>query len=257
MVDETTPQQPGDSQPTETPAAKKPARKPAAKKADAVVPPAAPVEADAPAEPVVPSAPAEPIAPVEAAPVTAVPAAVAPPAAEPVTPAEAPVASVPDFPPPAPAYAAVPAPRKRRIWPFVLGGGILVFLAVVITVAVIIVNLVTAVTPAKTVLNFDRAFEQADCELLLDSTTDAFQDSFFGGEVDCAAWVENAQALTVDGEYQYIVEVNGETISGDTAEVTTVETDSTSGDPVVYELVYHLVKDGSWRIDTIDDVSPQ
>ena len=103
-------------------------------------------------------------------------------------------------------------------------------------------------------LEYDRAFKEADCALFLSTLSDGYEDSAFGGELDCAAWSDNAKNYTVDGEYVFTVKVTGTTVDGDEAQVTTHETDVSSGEPVEYDVRYYLVEeDGSWVIDNIAD----
>lgn len=261
MADETTPEQPATPKkpaartpaapkttPAKAPAAKAPAakapvaKKPAAKPTDAAAAaaesPAAAVPA--PVEPAPSAAPAAPAAPVTSAP----PAGAVPP-------------TVPTYAaPPADPALAPPAPRKRKIWPFVLGGAILVFLLALAGIVFAVLSITGALTggPQKTVLEYDRAFKEADCDLFLDTLSQAYEDSAFGGELDCAAWAENAKNYTIDGEYVFTVTVTGTTIENDEAQVTTHETDVSSGEPVDYDVRYYLVREGGdWVIDNIAD----
>jgi hypothetical protein len=157
---------------------------------------------------------------------------------------------------PADTTAPAPAAPRRKVWPFVLGGGILLLVLVVVGAVVLVGGLLRGGDPATTVLDFDKAFATADCALFQATTTPAFQESFFGDTFACDAWVENAKALTVDGEYLYTVEVTETTVTDDEADVATSETDSSQGAATDYELVYHLIRDGgSWRIDSIDNVT--
>ncbi len=250
MADETNPETPAPKKP----AARKPSttgpgaapRKPAAKKPTAAttpveVAPAAPEAAAAP-EPVVPAVP-EPV----------VPAVVVPEVpAEPAAPA-APVATPIDG-----TYPAPVATPKRKVWPWVLGGGILLFVLLIAGAIIAVAAILGAFggDPKKAVTDYDKSFETADCELFQSTTTTEFQDSFFGEKFDCARWVENAEALTVDGVYAYDVKIVISKTNDDTAEVVTQETDTSSGDPVDYTLRYYLTKvDGHWLIDGIDNES--
>lgn len=152
------------------------------------------------------------------------------------------------------AGAGVVITPRRKIWPFVLGGGILVFIVVVVGVVLAAGSVLGAFggDPKTTVVNYDLSFENADCKLFQSTTTEEFQNNFFEDGFDCAAWVDNAEALTVDGEYAYVVTVVISKANGDQAEVVTKETDSSSGDPVDYTLRYYLTKvDGRWLIDGI------
>lgn len=180
------------------------------------------------------------------APETPVPAPAAPTVAAPTVAAPA-----------APEYTAPTAAPKRKIWPFVLGGAILVFLLLVVGLVIAVLTIFGVLgggDPKQTVVDYDKSFKNADCSLFQSTTTTAFQDQFFGEDLDCAQWVENAEALTIDGKYQYTVKVISSDVEGTTAQVVTDEVDSTSGDPVDYSLRYYLVQtNGHWLIEGIDN----
>lgn len=163
--------------------------------------------------------------------------------------------TTPDVPVPAPEEAA-PAP-KRKIWPFVLGGAIVVFLLIVVGLVVLVLTIFGVLgggDPKATVINYDQSFKKADCALFQSTTTTDFQDQFFGETLDCDQWIENAKALTIDGKYLYTVKVLSSDVEGTSAEIVTDEVDSTSGEPVDYSLRYYLVQtDGRWLIDGIDN----
>lgn len=151
--------------------------------------------------------------------------------------------------------AADPAPR-RTIWPFVLGGGILLAVLVIggLVLAVSAVLGVFGSDPKKSVTDYDLSFEKVDCELFQSVTTTSFQDAFFNEPFDCSRWVDNAESLTADGEYLYDVKIVISKTDGDTAEVVTQETDRTGESPQDYTLRYYLLKtEGRWLIDGIND----
>ena len=162
--------------------------------------------------------------------------------------------TVPVVPEPDPAAVpAPPAPAKRRLWPFIVGGAIVL--------AAILTGLVLGViggSPAKTVTDYDRSFQMSDCELFTSTTTEEFQNDFFGGDFDCAAFAKNAEDLTVDGVYSYDVTIVISSIKGDKAEVVTTETDNSTGEPIDFSLRYHLVNEGGrWLIESIDNETPE
>lgn len=177
--------------------------------------------------------------------------------------------SAPEVPIPAPSDAApapAPAPASapdsvepssaRKIWPFVVGGAALVLVLVIAAIVVVVVTIVTALgsDPKKAVSDYDLSFKNADCALFQSTTTPEFQQAFFGGDLDCAQWEENARALTIDGVYQYEVQIVSSEIDGDSAEVVTEETDSSSGSATDYALRYYLTRSsGHWLVDDIDD----
>jgi len=160
---------------------------------------------------------------------------------------------------PVAAETVAPAPRKRRLWPFIVGGAVV--LAAILTGLVIgVVTLLSVIggSPSKTVTDYDLSFQNSDCELFTSTTTEQFQKDFFGGTFDCDAFVENADALTVDGVYSYDVTVVISSVKGETAEVVTTETDTSAGDPIDFSLRYHLVNEGGrWLIESIDNETPE
>ena len=153
----------------------------------------------------------------------------------------------------------LPAPKKRRLWPFIVGGAVV--LAAVLTGLVVgVVTLLSVVggSPAKTVTDYDLSFQKSDCDLFTSTTTKQFQNDFFGGTFDCEAFEENAGTLTIEGVYSYDVSVVISSTKGDTAEVVTTETDNSTGDPVDFTLRYHLVNEGGrWLIEAIDNETPE
>lgn len=173
---------------------------------------------------------------------------------EPVVPAPAePVVTSPVA-PPAPA-------AKRKIWPFILAGGIVLFLLVVTGIIFAVLAILGALggSPKDTVLNYDKAYETADCKLYQSTLTQAYKDDVLGGkDFDCKSWAENAKTFTVDGEYVFQVDIVISKVDGDEAQFVTHETDSSEGDPYEYTVRYYLEKDnGKWLIDDIVDETPQ
>lgn len=153
---------------------------------------------------------------------------------------------------------AVP-PAKRRVWPWVLGGGIVLFLALVAIGVVVLVNvLVGAVGGSEaqarqTVLDFDRAFEDSDCALFERVTSSSVRDTIYDGAYDCATFEDNAASFRVDGEYRYEVEITSVEAQGDDATVTTTETDGAADEPEPFDFVYTLERsDDGWVITTLE-----
>ena len=152
-----------------------------------------------------------------------------------------------------------PAAKKRRLWPYIVGGAVV--LALVVTGAVLGALALLATLggdPAKTVTDYDLSFKNSDCDLFTSTTTEQFQNDFFGGEFDCDAFVKNADALTIEGEYSYDVTVVISSVDGDTAEVVTNEADTSTGESVDFTLRYRLVHEGGrWLVDAIDNETPE
>jgi hypothetical protein len=157
----------------------------------------------------------------------------------------------------APEFPATPA--KRRIWPFILGGGLLLLILIVVGITLAVGALLNAAngsgSPAATVIAFDDSFKRTDCALFQATTTTDFQNSYFTDAFTCDEWEPIATGLHDNGVYHYTVVVNSTKISGDTAEVTTSEKDTTPDDEQSYELDYSLVKgDDGWLIDSITNI---
>ena len=147
---------------------------------------------------------------------------------------------------------AYPAPASRRpVWPWVLGGAGLLFLLLIAAAVIAVIVFINSGSAAKkVVLDFDRAYETQDCELFESVTTPGFVEDSFGYPFDCEGWRDYASTLTVNGAYQYSVVILTARENGGTAEVTTIETDNSAAEPVVYNITYYLVRTGGqWLID--------
>ncbi|MEO8095563.1 MAG: hypothetical protein ABI632_11615, partial [Pseudolysinimonas sp.] len=236
-----------------TPAAKAPAAKTTAAKAPAAKTPAAkaPATAQAPAAAPAESAPAATIT----TPATTTPTIPVPPA--PVD-AATPAIPAPPADGSAPVYAP-PAPTRRRVWPWVLGGGIVLLILLIVGVSALVGTVLGVVSgasqPSATVIAFDKSYKDADCKLFKSTTTEAFRNTFFDNGFSCDQWVDVANGLHDDGVYNYTVDVHATKVNGNTADVTTTEKDTTPGSEEKYELDYTLVKsNGSWVIDGITNI---
>jgi len=157
--------------------------------------------------------------------------------------------------------AAPAVVRKRPIWPWFVGGGLLLVILLIIGVSVLIAALVGGSTsgansPAATVLAFDQSFKTNDCKLFTSTTTKKLQDSYFDDGFSCDKWSEIAISLHDDKVYHYTVVINDTRVKGDIANVTTSEQDTTPGDEQSYDLDYRLIKqDGAWVIDAIQNLN--
>ncbi len=197
---------------------------------------------------------AQDVPPVPPAP-DSVPAIPTPPvdgAAPEVVAASTPSASTPTAPYPV-------GPAKRKIWPFILGGGVLLLILIIVGVSLAVGALLSstngASSPAATVIAFDDSFKRTDCALFQATTTTDFQNGYFTDGFTCDEWEPIATGLHDNGVYHYTVVVNSTKISGDTADVTTSEKDTTPDDEQSYELDYRLVKgDNGWLIDSITNI---
>lgn len=127
----------------------------------------------------------------------------------------------------------VAAPRKRLVWPWVLGGSLLLFvLAVGVAVIVFALSAFTAARSSqaqtaaveKVVNEFDAAYADADCDAFEAVTNKAVRDdAIVDGEYTCSAWIDVAESFVVDGDYSYEVEINDTEVHGRTATVVTTE----------------------------------
>jgi hypothetical protein len=167
-------------------------------------------------------------------------------------PPEQPAVTPPAQPPVAPpAQAPVAPPARRSKLPWILGGAALALLVIVGVVAAVVISSVLGAVraPQEVVGQYDKAFDEADCELYFSITTEAYQESF---EPTCEGFESVAQNF-LDSYSDYNVTVTNTSVSGDTAIVETTETFILDGEPGTDEYTYHLVKSGNaWLIDRLD-----
>jgi hypothetical protein len=167
-------------------------------------------------------------------------------------PPEQPAVTPPAQPPVAPpAQAPVAPPARRSKLPWILGGAALALLVIVGVVAAVVISSVLGAVraPQEVVGQYDKAFDEADCELYFSITTEAYQESF---EPTCEGFESVAQNF-LDSYSDYKVTVTNTSVSGDTAIVETTETFILDGEPGTDEYTYHLVKSGNaWLIDQLD-----
>lgn len=152
----------------------------------------------------------------------------------------------------APAATAV---KKRKIWPFVVGGAALLLVLIIVAV-VVIVNVVGSATagPAQAVRDYNTAWWEADCEGYEATTAESFRAAFSdddGNPYSCETFEAQAHVY-YDGSTALRIVVTDTSVSGDTATVDAVET-GTSADGTEFEndWTYELEKvGGDWVIDT-------
>ena len=149
---------------------------------------------------------------------------------------------------------AHPAPQKRLIWPWLLGVGSLVLGTVIVFVASFIASGILAGVaesrekPAieQTVLDFDAAYADQDCDAFQALVADDLADQLVGGNFDCESWVAIAESLRRDGEYAYSVEVLRVDTGRDWAGVYTEEV---AADSTVTNYYYELERSAvGWLI---------
>lgn len=142
-----------------------------------------------------------------------------------------------------PGQGAHPAPTKpsRKWLPWALGGcGCLALIALAIVALIAGIAILGGNGPEDAVRNYQTAWDESDCELFFQTTTEDYQDG-----ATCADF-EEAVASGGLGEY----EILDSEIDGDNAWVTTREEATVDGSTVSSEVVYDLVRiDGDWRID--------
>ncbi len=148
-----------------------------------------------------------------------------------------------------------PVARKRPVWPWFLGGGILAFLLLAGGGVFLALGLFGGMNgqsaPADTVKQFDKAWQTSDCGLVQSVTTAEYQKSL--GFDDCATFTTAAASLA-DSTNDYKVSVGSVKIQNNDAAVQTVETyyDVQKGENGSTSYTYDLVKsDGKWLISSV------
>lgn len=157
------------------------------------------------------------------------------------------------------------APPKRSVWPWIVAGAaalILLGIGVAIGVLLIAAGQKEADLEAveQTVVDFDAAFEDLDCDQFEAVTHEDLRDELYEPDgYDCDVWAENAEKFfDDDGDYTFDVEVQTVRVSGDRARVNTVETWEVDGEKFSGTVIYRLERvKGQWLIteykDTIDE----
>lgn len=164
------------------------------------------------------------------------------------------------------AFTAATDPRKSRLWIVWVVLGV-VLLGIVIAAAVLIPLLLlsasTVGSAAQTdderaavaaVERFDDAYQQGDCDILAEATTEEFRAE--NGFDDCAAFQEQAAAFNASLQ-DYEVDVTGVETIQDEIVVTTTETFTEVGEDAqstpgsaAYE--YTVVPSGdAWLVDSV------
>ena len=160
------------------------------------------------------------------------------------------------------AEAPVPAPRKRTIWPWIVGGAAALVL-LVIGVGLGVVLIAAAQKEAdleaveQTVRSFDASYEELDCDLFEEVTAEELRDELYEPDgYDCDDWEQNAEKFfDDDGDYTFDVEVESVTVTGDRARVETSESWQSEGTPYSATVTYRLERqDGAWIITGYKDV---
>ena len=146
-----------------------------------------------------------------------------------------------------------PAPAgKRPLWHWLVVGGVaaLGLLVVGVLALVIAVQLFTRGNPQNTLEDFYTALAETDCELFMDSTTEAYREAT--ELTSCSVFEEElGQFTAVDYEVNERINRQGYAVF----EVT--ETYSVGGEDTDVDLRYYVRRiDGQWDLDGIEVTDP-
>lgn len=150
--------------------------------------------------------------------------------------------------------APPPPPARRSRVPWIVGGviaGLLLISAGVVAALLIVApwSSSTVRGPEQAVLDYDRAYDEVDCELFASVTTVGYRERI---APTCEAFEQDAQTFVDNfGDYEVVVESTA--IDGGTATVVTTESWTLDGASNSAEYTYTLLdQGGSWRIDALD-----
>lgn len=179
---------------------------------------------------------------------------------------------------PSGAFVAATEPAKSKLWILWVVLGV-VLLGIVVAAAVALPLLFLSLTRGSAgggepvvpdgetqaaavaaVELYDDAWQNADCDALVESTTEAFRDA--NGLTDCTAFVENAQAFA-EGFDDYVLTVTDVAEEDGVVSVDTLESYVTYIDdqgelveepiPGEVEWTYTVVQEGDrWAVDALD-----
>ena len=169
--------------------------------------------------------------------------------------------------PPQPVYAPPPSSKRVPVWPFIVGGAVLLLIVLGVIAAFAIPAYQQRQAEAQlardeqavedAVIAFDEAYESADCDDYEAVTDEDYREDWwqenFDEDYDCEAWEENAEGFTVDGDYTYSVEVDEVEVKGDRATVITTE-ESGEGESGEFEYELERTDDGEWLIVSYEEV---
>jgi len=141
------------------------------------------------------------------------------------------------------------APRKRRVWPWLVALAVVVALATAAYFALSTLSGVFRAAPVKTVEQLEQSFADLDCSTFQTLTSAQVQSSFFSttAEFSCDEWLTIAADFRRDGEYRYEASVESVEVNGTQAIVARTEHDPV--DDTSFDVTYGLeLTDGSWII---------
>jgi len=150
---------------------------------------------------------------------------------------------------------APPVAARRPAWPWLLGGGILLFLilaaAGIVMTFILMGSMNGQGSPADTVKQFDKAWQTSDCALVQSVTTATYQKNL--GFDDCTTFQAAAKSLA-DSTDNYTVAVGSVKIQNNEASVQTVESyyDVQNAQNGSTSYTYDLVNEnGKWVISGV------
>ena len=148
--------------------------------------------------------------------------------------------SAEEFSPPAPARIGL------RV-PLIIGGAVLLVLIVIVVVFVALFR--APLGPTQTVNEFIRSVEAGDCALYVAVTTEEFRNGTVAAD-DC----ETSGVFSGSGAIDYVLDITGSRVTGDTATVeailTIVDSSTPDVDPTVTPITFGLVQESDvWKVD--------
>lgn len=158
--------------------------------------------------------------------------------------------------------AEPPAARRRPLWPWIVAGSAVLALVIGGGVGAVVVLSANAQRQAdlaaveQVVRDFDRAYEEVDCDLFEEVTSDDLRDEQYEPDgYDCDGWEENAQSyFDEDGDYTFRVTIDEVTVTGDRARVETSERWERDGVKGSGTVTYRLERlGGRWVITDYKD----
>lgn len=148
---------------------------------------------------------------------------------------------------------------KRATWPWVLGGALLLVVALIVGGILLLVSLISGLTtapgtPSAAVLSYREAFVDEDCDLFISVTTPRFREE---NELDsCDDFllaVERSDKRSGAGYTNEEFGITGFRSENSDAVVHTEQSVELDGERLEFAFDYTLVAgNGSWRIDQID-----
>lgn len=144
-----------------------------------------------------------------------------------------------------------PTARTGLRGPLIIGGAVLfVLIAVAIVATLLLARLFgTQRGPTQTVNEFIRSIEAGDCALYVAVTTEEFRNGTVAAD-EC----ETSGVFDGSGTIDYVLDITGSRLTGDTATVeailTIVDNSTPDVDPTVTPITFGLVQESDvWKVD--------